>query len=251
VKFSPKLAQRLVQLGFLVALVLAWYLLTVDGGVNPLLLPNLPSVWSDFSDLVASGKFWSPLRTTLYEYIVAVCIAAPLGMTVGYLVSRSRYSVRVFDPLFSGMYSIPAIVLLPVYILYFGLGVGSKMAIGATIGFFPVVLNTIAGFSSVDPLYIRAAQSMGAKGPQMFWGVMVPAAFPVVLTGLRICLILAFLSILGTETIASLSGLGHEIVSLAELLDTSKMFAYIVFAVSVAVSLNIVVSSAERRWRRN
>ncbi len=249
-KFTPKLAQRLVQLGFLVALLGGWYLLTANGDVNPLILPDVPSVWDNFVDLVASGKFWSPLKTTLYEYVVAVSIAAPLGMMVGYLVSRSRYSVRVFDPLFAGMYSIPAIVLLPVYVLYFGLGVGSKMAIGATIGFFPVVLNTIAGFSTVDPLYIRAAHSMGAKGAQMFWSVMVPAAFPVVLTGLRICLILAFLSILGTETIASLSGLGHEIVSLAELLDTAQMFAYIVFAVGVAVTLNLVVSAAERRWRR-
>ncbi len=249
-KLTPKAAQRLIQFGFLGALLGGWFLLTTAGGVNPLLLPDVPSVWDEFTILIETGRFWAPLRTTLYEYIVAVSIAAPLGMVVGYLVSRSRYSVRVFDPLFSGMYSIPAIVLLPVYILYFGLGVGSKMAIGATIGFFPVVLNTIAGFSTVDPLYIRAAHSMGAKGTQMFWGVMVPAAFPVVLTGLRICLILAFLSILGTETIASLSGLGHEIVSLAELLDTAKMFAYIVFAVAVAVTLNIVVSSAERRWRR-
>jgi ABC-type nitrate/sulfonate/bicarbonate transport system permease component len=140
---------------------------------------------------------------------------------------------------------------LPVYILYFGLGPGSKMAVGATIGFFPVVLNTIAGFGTVDPLYVTAARSMGATGTQMFRHVMVPAAFPVVLTGMRIGLILAFLSILGTETIVSLSGLGHQIVTLGELLKTSAMFAYIAFAIIFSFLLNWVVSTAEAKGRRH
>jgi ABC-type nitrate/sulfonate/bicarbonate transport system permease component len=114
-----------------------------------------------------------------------------------------------------------------------------------------VVLNTIAGFSTVDPLYITAAKSMGASGFKMFWSVMVPAAFPVVLTGLRIGLIISFLAILGTETIVSLSGLGHRIVTLAELLNTSLMFAYILFAIMVAILLNYVVSTAEAKGRRH
>jgi ABC-type nitrate/sulfonate/bicarbonate transport system permease component len=249
-KRSSRLVTRLVQLGFLGAILLAWHLSTVTGAINPLILPTVPSVWTQFEKLIASGAYWPHLQVTLTEYLVSMCIFIPTGLTLGYLVSRSRYTVRTFDPLFSGLYAIPQIILLPVYILYFGLGPGSKIAVGATIGFFPVVLNTIAGFASVDPLYITAAKSMGASGFKMFWSVMVPAAFPVVLTGLRIGLIISFLAILGTETIVSLSGLGHRIVTLAELLNTSLMFAYILFAIMVAIVLNFVVSSAEARGRR-
>jgi ABC-type nitrate/sulfonate/bicarbonate transport system permease component len=249
-KRSSRLVTRLVQLGFLGAILLAWHLSTVTGAINPLILPTVPSVWTQFEKLIASGAYWPHLQVTLTEYLVSMCIFIPTGLTLGYLVSRSRYAVRTFDPLFSGLYAIPQIILLPVYILYFGLGPGSKIAVGATIGFFPVVLNTIAGFASVDPLYITAAKSMGASGFKMFWSVMVPAAFPVVLTGLRIGLIISFLAILGTETIVSLSGLGHRIVTLAELLNTSLMFAYILFAIMVAIVLNFVVSSAEARGRR-
>jgi len=249
-KRSSRLVTRLVQLGFLGAILLAWHLSTVTGAINPLILPTVPSVWMQFEKLIASGAYWPHLQVTLTEYLVSMCIFIPTGLTLGYLVSRSRYAVRTFDPLFSGLYAIPQIILLPVYILYFGLGPGSKIAVGATIGFFPVVLNTIAGFASVDPLYITAAKSMGASGFKMFWSVMVPAAFPVVLTGLRIGLIISFLAILGTETIVSLSGLGHRIVTLAELLNTSLMFAYILFAIMVAIVLNFVVSSAEARGRR-
>ena len=250
-KLPQKLVQRAVQVGFLLSLLLAWHLLTATGMVNPLILPTVPSVWKEFTLLVASGSYWPHLQVTLYEYFVAISIAIPSGLVIGYLVSRSRYAIRVFDPLFSSLYAVPLIILLPVYILYFGLGPGSKMAVGATIGFFPVVLNTIAGFGTVDPLYVTAARSMGATGTQMFRHVMVPAAFPVVLTGMRIGLILAFLSILGTETIVSLSGLGHQIVTLGELLKTSAMFAYIAFAIIFSFLLNWVVSTAEAKGRRH
>jgi ABC-type nitrate/sulfonate/bicarbonate transport system permease component len=158
--------------------------------------------------------------------------------------------VRVFDPLLAGIYSIPAILLFPLYLLFFGLGSGSKIAIGTTIAFFPVVLNTIAGLANVDKAYIRAAQSMGANDFQLFWSVMLPAAFPVVLTGLRLGCIIAFLAILGGETISSLAGLGHRIVSLAENMESAQMFANIVFAVLMAFIINGVVSFAEARGRR-
>jgi len=193
--------------------------------------------------------FWPDLKVTLYELGVAFSIAAVAGSAIGYVVSRSRYAIRVFDPLFAGIFAIPAILLYPLYVLFFGLGPGSKIAMGATIAFFPIVLNTISGLSRVDSAYVTAARSMGASSPQMFWSVMLPAAFPIVLTGLRMGLILAFLSILGAETIASFSGLGHQIAGLAENMDTASMFAYIVFVLLIAFLLNFAVSFAEARGR--
>jgi ABC-type nitrate/sulfonate/bicarbonate transport system permease component len=194
--------------------------------------------------------FWPDLKVTLYELAVAFAIAAFAGSSIGYLVSRSRYAIRVFDPLLAGIFAIPAILLYPLYVLFFGLGPGSKIAMGATIAFFPIVLNTISGLSRVDSTFVTAARSMGASSPQMFWSVMLPAAFPIVLTGLRMGLILAFLSILGAETIASFSGLGHQIVGLAENMDTASMFAYILFVLLIALLLNLAVSFVEARGQQ-
>src|SRR4029077_14913511 len=101
----------------------------------------------------------------------------------------------------------------------------------------------------VDSTYVTAARSMGASSPQMFWSVLLPAAFPIVLTGLRMGLILAFLSILGSETISSFSGLGHQIAGLAENMDTASMFDYIAFVLLIALLLNLAVSFAEARGR--
>jgi ABC-type nitrate/sulfonate/bicarbonate transport system permease component len=247
---GSRLAQRAVQLGFLVLVVLAWQLTIMRGGVSPLLLPAPAAVYREFVSLLMTGMFWPDLKVTLYELFVAFSIAAVAGSSIGYLVSRSRYAIRVFDPLFAGIFAIPAILLYPLCVLFFGLGPGSKIAMGATIAFFPIVLNTISGLSRVDSVFVTAARSMGASSPQMFWSVMLPAAFPIILTGLRMGLILAFLSILGAETISSLSGLGHQIAGLAENMDTASMFAYIVFVLLIAFVLNFAVSFAESRGRR-
>ncbi len=247
---GSRLAQRFVQLGFLVLVALAWQIIVSRGGVSPILLPPPAAVYREFLSLLRTGMFWPDLKVTFYELAVAFSIAAVAGSSIGYFVSRSRYAIRVFDPLFAGIFAIPAILLYPLYVLFFGLGPGSKIAMGATIAFFPIVLNTISGLSRVDSAYVTAARSMGASSPQMFWSVMLPAAFPIVLTGLRMGLILAFLSILGSETIASFSGLGHQIAGLAENMDTARMFAYIVFVLLIAFMINFAVSFAEARGRR-
>jgi ABC-type nitrate/sulfonate/bicarbonate transport system permease component len=135
-------------------------------------------------------------------------------------------------------------------VLWFGLGPASKIALGATISFFPIVLSTIAGFGRVEPMMVTAARSMGASDLQMFRYVLLPAALPVILTGLRIGFIIALLSILGSETIASLAGLGHKIVHLAEAMETARMFAYIAFVVAIAATLNTIASALERRAQR-
>jgi ABC-type nitrate/sulfonate/bicarbonate transport system permease component len=239
-----------VQIGFVVALIGLWYFGTAYWGISRILLPNPVNVWSELKDVIGSGEFLPDLRVTLTELAIAFAISCTTGVTVGYLISRSPYLIKVFEPLLAGFYSVPIILFLPLYVLFFGLGPGSKIALGTTISFFPIVLNTIAGFGYVDKIFITAARSMGASNLQMFRYVLLPAALPVMLTGLRIGFTVALLSILGSETIASLEGLGHRIVHLAEAMETARMFAYIAFAVVIAATLNSIVSSLERRAKR-
>jgi ABC-type nitrate/sulfonate/bicarbonate transport system permease component len=245
-----RIASRAVQIGFVVVLVTVWYLATAYGRVSHILLPNPVNVWHELKDVLASGEYLPDLKVTLTELAVAFAISCTTGVTLGYIISRSPYLIRVFEPLLAGIYSVPVILFLPLYVLFFGLGEESKIALGTTISFFPIVLNTIAGFGTVDKIFITAARSMGASNMQMFRRVLLPAAYPVILTGLRIGFTVALLSILGSETIASLAGLGHRIVSLAEAMEPARMFAYIAFAVAIAALLNTVVSGLERRARR-
>jgi len=245
-----RLVSRAVQIGFLVAVLLLWYLGTAVWGISHILLPNPVKVWHELTEVLASGEYLPDLRVTLTELVIAFAISCSAGITLGYVISRSSYLIRVFEPLLAGIYSVPVILFLPLYVLFFGLGPQSKIALGTTISFFPIVLNTIAGFGYVDKIFITAARSMGASDVQMFRYVLLPAALPVILTGLRIGFTVALLSILGSETIASLAGLGHRIVELAEGMETARMFAYIAFAVVIAALLNTLVTSLERRARQ-
>ncbi len=247
---TARIASRAVQVCFLLILFLLWFLATNVWGVNRLLLPNPIAVWHQLVAVLKDGDYLPDLRVTSTEFVIAFVISLTSGTVVGFFVSRSRYLIRVFEPLFAGIYSIPIILFLPLYVLFFGLGLESKIALGATISFFPIVLATIAGFGNVDRTLVTAARSMGASNFHLFRYVLVPAALPVILGGLRIGFTVALLSILGSETIASLAGLGHHIVELAEDMDMAQMFAYIVFVVLIVVVLNGIVSHLEARGRR-
>jgi ABC-type nitrate/sulfonate/bicarbonate transport system permease component len=247
---ESRFASRAVQVAFLLALIVLWYLATTRWRVSPLLLPNPTAVARDFWDILKTGEFIGDLRVTLTELAWAFAIAATSGVLAGYVISRSQYRIRVFEPLFAGIYSIPIILFLPLYILFFGLGPASKIALGATIGFFPIALNTIAGFGYVDKVLVTAARSMGASDYQLFRYVLLPAALPIIVTGMRMGFTVALLSIIGSETIASLAGLGHRIVHLAESMEMARMFAYIAFVVAIAIILNLIASALEARGKR-
>ncbi len=239
-----------MQALFLVALISLWAFATTWGHVSPILLPNPFAVLQELTDVLKTGEFVGDLVVTLTEVTFAFAISMLAGTLVGYLVSRSPYAIKVLEPLMAGIYSVPIILFLPLYVLFFGLGPPSKIALGATISFFPIALNTIAGFGYIDKIFTVSARSMGASNYQLFRWVLLPAAFPIILTGLRMGFTVALLAILGSETIASLAGLGHRIVHLAESMDMARMFAYITFAVAIAAFLNAVVSSLEAKGKR-
>ena len=172
-----------------------------------------------YTETLADGTTWCPPASlahtrSAWAYYVrndlmsiamqkAFAISLTLGITCGYLISRSPYLVKVFEPLFAGIYSIPIILFLPLYVLFFGLGSPSKIALGATISFFPIVLNTIVGFGYVDRTLVTAARSMGASDLQLFRYVLFPAALPVILAAVAVLLlVVAVLTIVALDVIS-------------------------------------------------
>jgi ABC-type nitrate/sulfonate/bicarbonate transport system permease component len=240
---------RAIQLAILVFAVVAWIVIGQTGWISPLFVPPIEAVWAAFAQLVQTQMFWSAAGVTLTTIIQAYAIAILLGIPVGYLVTRSRFLTRLLEPVISGLFAIPITLFFPLFILLFGIGTPSKVAYGAAYGFFPIALNTIAGLSGIDRRYLAAAKSMGFSSAGTFRHVLFPAAFPVILTGLRIGFFICFASVLGGETISSVSGVGRNIALSAELMEPARMYAWIVFVIAVALSLNAVVSRLENRMR--
>jgi ABC-type nitrate/sulfonate/bicarbonate transport system permease component len=240
---------RLVQLVFLVVAFAAWFVVGRTQAISPLFLPPLEAVLEALSGLVQTTEFWSAVRTTLTTIAQAYLIACVLGVGGGYLVTRSRFFTRVLEPVISGLFAIPITLFFPLFILLFGIGTPSKVAYGAMNAFFPIALNTIAGLSSVDGRFLNAARSMGFSAFGTFRHVLFPAAFPIMLTGLRIGFFICFASVLAGETISSVSGVGRNIALAAELFEPARMFAWIVVVIATALTLNTLVSMIENRMR--
>jgi ABC-type nitrate/sulfonate/bicarbonate transport system permease component len=239
---------RAVQIAFVVAVLAFWDFVGQQGVVSPIFLPPLRRVIARFSVIAQTNIVYYSLMVTVSEVLGAVAIASFFGLTIGYFIGRSRYAVIVFEPLLAGIFAVPIIIFLPVFILFFGIDMQAKVAFGATYAFFPIVLNTIGGIANVDPRFVTVARAMGANERQLFRRVLLPASLPVIITGLRIGSIVGFLSILGSEMIASLRGLGTRIVRLGEGMNTADMFAYIVFVIAMAAVLNITLTRMQNRF---
>ena len=248
-KIHSDLTARAIQLAILVLVMGAWFVIGHTGAISPLFVPPMDAVWVAFIRLVQTNQFWSAVRITLTTIFQAYGIAILLGTLAGYLITRSRFMTRLLEPFVSGIFAIPITLFFPLFILLFGIGTPSKVAYGAAYGFFPIALNTIAGLSGVEKRFLNAAKSMGFSAFGTFRHVLFPAAFPVILTGLRIGFFICFASVLGGETISSVSGVGRNIALAAELMEPARMYAWIVFVIATALVLNALVSTIENRMR--
>src|SRR5262245_30288100 len=238
-----------IQLALLAILFGGWYFAT-HTGVRALLLPPPELVWREMQSLWTSGRLWSAMAVTLTTIAQAYALAAAAGLIVGFLVTRSRALVQIFEPVLTGMFAVPLTLFFPLFVVFFGIGPESKIAYGATTCFFPLALNTIAGFASVDEHYLRAARAMGASSLDQFRYIYLPAAMPVTITGLRIGFFICIAAVLGGETLAAISGVGKSIALSAELMETARLYAWIAYVVSISVTLNLLVLAAESRSER-
>lgn len=239
-----------IQLVLAVVVFGAWTTVTQTHAVNPLLLPPLPAIGAGIVRIAASGALGRAALVTALTVVEAYAVAVVAGIAVGFFVGRSPVATRAFEPLLAAIFAIPMVLFFPLFTVYFGIGPASKVAFGALYGFFPVALNTIAGFASVDPLLLRAVRAQGASRWQMFRHLYLPAALPVVVTGLRIGFFICFASVLGGETLSSAAGVGYAIHHAGELLESAQMYAWIAFVLAATLVLNLAVNLAEARARR-
>jgi ABC-type nitrate/sulfonate/bicarbonate transport system permease component len=242
-------ATRSVQIAFLAIMGGAWYFATQSGSISALFLPKPANVYATLERLMQTASFWSAVTVTITTILKAFAIAIVAGLVVGYAVTRSKLATQVIEPVIAGLFTVPITLFFPMFILFFGIGTGSKVAYGATYAFFPIALNTIAAFANMEERYLRAARSMGAGRFDTFRHVLLPGALPVLITGMRIGFFICFASVLGGETISSVAGIGRNIALAAELMESARMYAWISFVIFTSVTLNLLVYSLENHIR--
>ncbi|HXP93547.1 MAG TPA: ABC transporter permease subunit [Candidatus Binatia bacterium] len=248
---QARIAAGTIQLAIVTAFFGLWTLLTQMHAINPLFLPALPTVGVALARLVVTPVFWSAVAVTAATTAVAYVLAVVFGIGAGFVIGRSPVLTRALEPVISGVFAIPIALFFPMFVIMFGIGPPSKIAFGAVYGFFPIALNTIAAFTMVDPLFLRAARSLGASRAQIFRHVYFPGALPVIVTGLRIGFFICFASVLGGETLSSASGVGHQIARQGELLNSGPMYAWIVIVLVATIAMNLALTGSMSRVRQD
>jgi NitT/TauT family transport system permease protein len=209
------------------------------------IIQAMPRVLSDAGVQKALGS-------SFYELVVAFMLAVTVGIVIGLAIGLHGFAMRSTMPLVLLIYAIPQVTILPLFVLYFGIGAGSKIAFGFSHGIFPIILNAVAGVQSVEEAHLTAARAMGATRLQVIRRVVFPQMTPSLFAGLRLAMSGTLLGVLLAELYVSTSGIGYYSRVFADSFDPPATFALVTILALMAVILNELVRRAERRasfWR--
>lgn len=237
----------LIQLTLAGVLVGIWYFQSRPGRVSPILLPKPEDVLAQLPVIVQSGGFWESLGVTAMEVVGAFALAAVTGLTVGLLIGRWRPAAKIASPLLVWAQTVPIILFYPICILMFGIGPMSKVVFGGFYGFFPIAATTVIALTTVPSRYLVVADALGASRRQQVLNVLIPAARPLVLSGVRIGAALCLIGVLAGEILGSTRGIGYQIASASGGFRTSELYAYIIVALLLVAAFNIAITRADDR----
>ena len=238
-----------VRLGVVVLLLIAWEI-AARWFIDPLFISPPSRV------LLSLGTVWhtngvpAALRLTLFELATAFTIAVVIGLTVGLAVGLQPFARRSLMPIILLLYGLPQITILPLFILYFGIGPASKIAFGVTHGMFPIMIAIVAGVQNLKPILLVSARSMGASRWQILRWVIFPHMIPSLFAGMRLGMSGALLGVLLAELYVSTAGIGHFTTMFTENFDPTKLFGLVAMLAAMAIVLNEIVRRAETRFSR-
>ncbi|HEY5084852.1 MAG TPA: ABC transporter permease [Rhizomicrobium sp.] len=215
-----------------------WEIVARSGIFPHKLFPTLEDIARAFVDLTVSGILPHHALDTMIRLLSGFTIAAVVGLAIGMLMGRSRLAEDIFLPLVSVLAPIPGLAYTPLFLLWFGPGQVSAVLLVAFVSSFPVIYNSWTGVKAVKEIWIRSAQSMGVDDRRMFSHVILPAALPYILTGLRLGLAQAWRILVAVEMLAAVPwGLGWLIFGAREFLNTDVMMAGIVVIAVIGLTL--------------
>jgi NitT/TauT family transport system permease protein len=212
------------SLAFLIALIILWEIVCDLGYIARLYLAPPSAIVASLWEMTLTGEIAEHLSASMYRVAIGVALGSAIGIVVGFLLGISKFFYAIVDPIIAAIYPLPKIALLPLIILWFGIGEESKIFVIALTAFFPVAINTLSGVRTTDPILIKAAENLGAKRSQVITKVILPSSLYSILTGLRLGIGLALVVLVSAEMIAAKSGLGFFVLLAADLLLTSKLF---------------------------
>jgi NitT/TauT family transport system permease protein len=232
--------------------LLAWELGAATGRVDPFFFSRPSAVMARVSQWIVSGTLWPHVSTTFAEAMLSFVIGAVLGVLFGLALAGAPVLAALLDPYIRVGNALPRVVLAPIFLLWFGLGIWSKVALGVTVVFFIVFFNTHRGVREVEPEMIDNARMLGASDLQLFRHVLVPSALTWIFSSLHISIGMAIVAVVVGEYLGASRGIGYLIAQAEGVFDTTGVFAGMaVLAIGVLFVGEIIARLEQRllRWK--
>ncbi len=226
--------------------MLVWYAIHYSGLINPVLVPTPHAVAQRF--LVLAGQrlpqdVWISTQRVFLGVTFGIVLAVPVGFVLGWY----REVRRFIDPLLNFFRALPPIALIPLVIVYFGIGETAKVVILFYASFFSGVIVMYEGIAQISPIYVRVARTLGAKDFEIFLKVVMPLAVPHILTALRVSLGVAWATLVASELIAAQLGLGSLIQNAAAFFQLDIIYAGIICIGFIALAMDVALRAVARR----
>lgn len=229
-------------------LIVVWQLSSSFGWLSSRILPAPFDVVKAFWTLAASGELWGHIWTSSKRALLGLAVGGGLGLVLGLLTGSVKVAETLLDSTIQMVRNIPALALIPLVILWFGIEESAKLFLIAVAVFFPLYINTFHGIRNVDPGLIEMAKTYGLKGWQLYRQVILPGALPSILVGLRFSLGFMWVILIVAETISAQAGIGYMTMNAREFLQTDIVLVGILLYALLGKLADALARLLERRW---
>ena len=236
-----------VSIVSILCLLAIWELICQSGVVSSLFLPAPTAIISALMQMIADGEIGVSLAASLYRILAGFFIGSLIGLAVGLVTGTSALMDKIGTPIVNAIYPIPKIALLPLFILWLGIGELSKVTIIALGVFFPVAMNTYSGVKNVDTLLLKVAASFNASWRMTMKSVVLPNALPMIFAGLRLAAGTSLLLLVAAEMIAAQVGIGALILHYGDLMITDRLMAGVIVLSLLGLVFNLILQFVERK----
>ncbi|QSE92984.1 ABC transporter permease [Rhodococcus pseudokoreensis] len=238
-------AIQLGRIGIVVAILAIWEFIS-GRWVDEFWISKPSAIWEVLWGWISSGDILIHLQTTLTEMLLGLVFGAVGGITVGFVLGRVEWLAQLLDPIVTAIYSLPKVALAPLFILWFGVDLASKVVLTAVVCFFLVFYNTYAGVRDVDKDLVDVVRVMGGRRSDLLLKVVLPSAAVWIYTGLRLAVPYALIGAVVGEIVASNKGLGFLLARAAGTFNTAGTFAALFILMLIGTLLNFMVDWSER-----
>lgn len=227
-RFSAAILPWITTPLLVAALVAVWQAYVTLAGVSAFILPAPGAVWTAWMEMLRSPRAWGHTGWTVYATLLGFAWALLLGVPLGVAIGRLRWLESALNPFIVATQVIPKVALVPLFVVWFGFGVTSKVIIAAVLAFFPILTNTVLGVKSIEAGHRDVMTSLNATRWQVFRRLELPSALPYILTGMEVGIVLAIIGAIVGEYLGGNNGLGAMLIAKMNAFETDALFGVIV-----------------------